>query len=120
MNRGGRSLGVLLGRRIRQLRQKMNLSQHKLALKAGLDPSFLSLIERGQKAATVNTIEKIAGALDITYIELFNFAQIRGDNQDYETLKEKFYAAVNDNSVHGMLLAALDTIEAYQQRKKTR
>lgn len=62
-----------LGNRIRQLRNSADLSQEQLALKAGIAPSFLGEIERSVKKPSIDSIEKIANALEISLSELFNY-----------------------------------------------
>ena len=61
----------LLGRQIRQQRQKQNMTQEKLAEKAKISASFLGHIERGSRKASVETILNIAGALSCSLDELF-------------------------------------------------
>lgn len=53
----------LLGDTIRSYREKAGLSQEKLAEEAGLHHNYIGEIERGEKAATIDTIVKIAAAL---------------------------------------------------------
>ena len=54
---------VLLGERIRHMRQKCRLSQEKLAFDAGLDRSYLGGIERGERNITFHSLCLIAQAL---------------------------------------------------------
>jgi transcriptional regulator with XRE-family HTH domain len=62
-----------VGNRIRQYRQRSGLSQEKLALNAGLTVSFLGDIERGKKKPTVESLEKLLVALDVTFLEFFTY-----------------------------------------------
>lgn len=62
-----------LGNRIRKLRNDISISQEELALKAGIAPSFLGEIERNTKKPSIDSIEKIATALEISLSELFNY-----------------------------------------------
>lgn len=62
-----------LGQRIRLLRENLGISQEKLAEKANLNTSFVGQIERGGKKPTLETLEKIVNALDISFEELFAF-----------------------------------------------
>ena len=50
----------------------MDMSQEKLAEKADLHPNYIGEVERGEKAATIDTILKIAKALSIRPRDLFN------------------------------------------------
>lgn len=60
-----------LGQRLHELRKGAGLTQETLAVRAGITWHFVSAIERGTKAATVETLTSIASALDISLSELF-------------------------------------------------
>lgn len=62
-----------VGKRIRELRTNMGLSQEKLALKAGIDRTYLAGIETGKRNATITSIEKIVIALEISMKDFFDF-----------------------------------------------
>lgn len=59
-----------LGDKIRAWRQKKGLTQQKLALQAGLETPHYSRIERDLHSPTMDTLDKIATALEITTVEL--------------------------------------------------
>lgn len=59
-----------LGTTMRRLRHTHRLSQEALAERAGLDRTFISLIERGKRRATLESAEAIAAALGLTLVEL--------------------------------------------------
>lgn len=61
----------ILGQRIRNYRTLQGLSQEKLAELAGCHPSYVGQIERGEKNATIESIEKIAVALNVSLSKLF-------------------------------------------------
>jgi len=60
-------------KRVRDMRQLRGISQEQLALKAGINVSFLGQIERGTKKPTIDTIDKLLDALDISYQDFFDF-----------------------------------------------
>lgn len=62
-----------VGNRIRALRKQRGLSQEKLALKAGIDRTYLAGIETGKCNATLLSLEKVAIALDISMRDFFDF-----------------------------------------------
>ena len=62
-----------LGVRISQLRMKAGMTQAKLAEKADLSIDSISRIERGNRALSLESLEKIAEALGIDAAELLNF-----------------------------------------------
>ncbi len=59
------------GARIRQLRVARNWSQESFAERCGLDRTYISGIERGQRNVSLLNIERIAHHLGISLSELF-------------------------------------------------
>jgi len=55
----------LLGERIRSFRKGKGFSQEVLAEKADLHHNYVGELERGEKAATIDTLVKIAKALGV-------------------------------------------------------
>jgi transcriptional regulator with XRE-family HTH domain len=53
------------GDRIREERERLGLSQERLAFTAGLHRTHISLIERGQRSVRIETIERLAVALRV-------------------------------------------------------
>ena len=49
--------------RIRKYRERQQIAGYQLAKMAGISPSYLSLIENGQKLPSVEVAERIARAL---------------------------------------------------------
>jgi transcriptional regulator with XRE-family HTH domain len=62
---------MLIGDRIRAIRERKQLSQVELAVRAGLVRSFISGIENGYIVPSVETMEKIAQVLEIPLHKLF-------------------------------------------------
>jgi XRE family transcriptional regulator, regulator of sulfur utilization len=60
-----------LGANIRFFRRKARLTQEKLAEKADLHPVYISQVESGHKAASVEAVWKISKALHISVSLLF-------------------------------------------------
>ncbi|MFN0011742.1 MAG: helix-turn-helix domain-containing protein [Phycisphaerales bacterium] len=58
------------GVRVRELRTARGLSQEALANKARLHRTAISFIERAERSATLETIEKLARALEVEPSEL--------------------------------------------------
>lgn len=65
-----------VGNRIKYLRKQMGLSQEKLALKAGIDRTYLAGIESGKRNATIISLNKIVEALELSMEEFFSFGKI--------------------------------------------
>lgn len=64
-------LAKSIGQRIRNHRTAAGLSQEKLAELSGCHPTYIGQLERGEKNATIESIDKIASALDISLSKLF-------------------------------------------------
>jgi transcriptional regulator with XRE-family HTH domain len=59
------------GDRLRVLRKERQLSQEDLALKCGLDRTYLGGVERGERNISLLNIHKIASALGVSPKDLF-------------------------------------------------
>lgn len=55
----------LLGQNLVSAREKRGLSQNATAERAGLHRTEVSLIERGQRVTRLDTIVKLAGAVEV-------------------------------------------------------
>lgn len=55
-----------LGMRIREERQKLNLTQEKLAEKAEISEAYVGQIERGERAMSLDTLVNLANKLGVT------------------------------------------------------
>lgn len=60
-----------IGKRIRNYRTQLKLSQEELAEKCSLHPTYIGQVERGEKNATIESISKIAVGLGVTLSTLF-------------------------------------------------
>lgn len=67
----------IFGRILQEERKAKNISQEKLAKLAGLDRTFISLIENGKRSPTFSTILKVCSSLDIAPSELFSIYEQR-------------------------------------------
>jgi transcriptional regulator with XRE-family HTH domain len=63
----------LLGARIKELRKAKGLSQEELSEKVGIDSKHLSRIEVGKSYPSIDTLERIANALNVEIKDLFEF-----------------------------------------------
>jgi len=64
-------IAKVIGQRIRNYRTTAGLSQEKLAELSGCHPTYIGQLERGEKNATLESIEKIASALNVSLSKLF-------------------------------------------------
>jgi len=78
-----------VGRKIRQLRMSRvgpRLTQEELSERARISVSFLSMIERGERSPHLDTLFKIAGALEVSLGTLFEEGKTDGVEAMYRPL----------------------------------
>lgn len=68
-----RNIRIDFGERVRKLRKVRNISQEELALYSNLHRTYISDVERGARNISLDNINKIALALDISLKDLFDF-----------------------------------------------
>jgi transcriptional regulator with XRE-family HTH domain len=59
-----------LGQRLRALRKQRALSQERLGERSGLSGKFIGEVERGEKSISVDSLYRVAVALDVPLREL--------------------------------------------------
>jgi transcriptional regulator with XRE-family HTH domain len=62
---------LALGRRVRGLRESLRLTQDEFATRCGISVSFASLLERGERSPSYETLLTIARALEVPVSDLF-------------------------------------------------
>jgi transcriptional regulator with XRE-family HTH domain len=61
------------GKRVRELRVNMGLSQEELGFKADLHRTYIGSIERGEQNVSLDNIGKLAKVLRVKLSEMFMF-----------------------------------------------
>jgi len=80
----------LLGERIKEIRTARGLTQEELGHLANLHPSHMGQIERAERIVSVETVEKLVHALDISYEEIFEFAEVNRKHKESSIMLEIF------------------------------
>ena len=81
-----------LGKRIFELRKRLNISQEELAEKLDISQKSLSKIETGRNFLTSDTLERLTIALNVEITELFDF-----DHTDKkENLLDEIYKYIDN------------------------
>jgi transcriptional regulator with XRE-family HTH domain len=65
-----RDILIRFGKKVREERDKLNLSQEELASLTGVHRTYIGMIERAEKNITLINIEKIAKALGLSLHEI--------------------------------------------------
>ena len=101
-----------LGKRIRAERRKQDLTQEKLAEMANISDSFMGHIERGGRTLSIETLAKIANALNLSieYIICGEF------NYQPDMLPAEILDALNRMSANQrkVFLSMMKTLAAHQ------
>lgn len=61
---------VALGKNVRELREQKKLTQEALAERSGLDPSYISGIERAVRNPSVISLNRLAKGFEISVSEI--------------------------------------------------
>lgn len=61
---------MIFSQNLRQIREEKKISQEKLADIAGLHRTYVSSVERGERNLTIDSMEKLAQALNVDIREL--------------------------------------------------
>lgn len=59
-----------LGTRIRTIRQEQYISQEELAIRSGLDRTYVGSVERGERNISILNLKKVADALGVEVFQL--------------------------------------------------
>src|SRR5271163_2419697 len=62
---------MIIGERLRELREQKNLSQREIEQRSGLLRAYLSRVENGHTVPSIETLEKWAKALEVPMYQLF-------------------------------------------------
>ena len=62
---------MVIGRRLRNLREEKNLSQGDIEKRAGLLRCYISRVENGHTVPSLETLERLAAALEVPLYQLF-------------------------------------------------
>src|ERR1700722_16777981 len=68
---GTEGYAVLIGERLRALREEKQLSQGDIQERTGLSRNYVSRVENGHTVPVVETLEKFARALEVPLYQLF-------------------------------------------------
>jgi transcriptional regulator with XRE-family HTH domain len=68
----GMDIKLKIGQRIKELRKELELSQESLAYKAEVDRTYVTDVENGRRNVSVEILERLIKALDVSITEFFN------------------------------------------------
>ena len=105
-----------IGQRIRNYRTKARISQEKLAEMAGCHPTYIGQLERGEKNATIESIERIAATLNVPLSKLFD--KLGGKEENVRDIPLECYELLSTKTVkeQEQLYQILQQIESYKKQ----
>ena len=62
-----------VGKRIKELRNKLGISQEELAFRSEIHRTYIASLEVGKRNVSIETLEKVVKALEVSLSEFFNF-----------------------------------------------
>lgn len=107
-----------IGKRLQEIRQKSGLTQEKLSELSGISSNFISQIERGRNKCSVETIYKLAEALNLPMNELFNFKILNPVKDPYVKRIELMLRNLSKNDKNLVMDITEDTYNKIIKRKK--
>jgi transcriptional regulator with XRE-family HTH domain len=66
-----------IGQRIKELRKELEISQEALAYKAEVDRTYVTDVENGRRNVSVEILERIIKALEVSISEFFNAKEFK-------------------------------------------
>lgn len=66
---------MIVGKRLRKVREKKNLSQGDIEKRTGLLRCYISRVENGHTVPSIETLEKMARALEVPLYQLFYYGE---------------------------------------------
>ncbi len=85
-----------LGLRIKEFREKQKFTQDKLAELVGIDSKHLSRIENGRNYPSIETLEKLADNLNVTFEDIFQIEHLEDRDYLLKKLSEKLIVLNNE------------------------
>ncbi len=73
----GMDIKLKIGQRIRELRKELEISQEALAYKAEVDRTYVTDVENGRRNVSVEILERLIKALDVSITEFFNTKEFK-------------------------------------------
>jgi len=99
------------GDNFRKIRKARGMTQDLVAEKASLSTSYISDVERGRANPTLGTAEKLAVALQVDVLELFNFGHYSAKPVEIRQHLEALVHGMDDRTLKGIYSAILQVFK---------
>ena len=85
-----------VGERIKILREQKNMNRNQLANSAGVSPTYIYQLEKGEKSPTIEYLSHICWGLNITLKDFFNVEADRPTEDKLSTLSAEQKSILNE------------------------
>ncbi len=106
-------LAVEIGKRIRAYRNAKGYTQEILAERAECHTTYIGQLERGEKNATIESISKIAAALEVSLSLLFEMSEEEAGKDNFPLLCYRMISE-KPKEEQARLYAVLRAVEDYR------
>ena len=89
-------LSEMVGARLRLLRNQRGYSQETLAERAGLHPTYIGQVERGEKNVIVESLAKITAALGVPITAAFGDGDTGAEEDSYPLKAYRLLAGLRE------------------------
>lgn len=103
MDEQKRGITLAVGNQIKYFRRLRDMSQEELALRANLNPAYFGQVERGLKCPTIDTLCKVAKALEVSPAELLQTGAGGEAPSQYVRRAAELLAGVPDEQLEQVL-----------------
>ncbi|MDD2494813.1 MAG: helix-turn-helix transcriptional regulator [Tissierellia bacterium] len=110
---------ILIGKRLRKQREKLNMTREEFAEKANISPQFLAEIENGKKGMSVSTLYKICNNYNIS-ADYILFGRLSSNNAFPLTTKSlsEPYLSYTEDIIEIVNNIILETQNSYKSTQK--
>lgn len=113
MDNQKREVTLAVGQRIKYFRHMRSISQESLALRANINPAYFGQVERGLKCPTIDTLYKIANALEVPLSELLRIDVFPNYAKDCNQKVNDLLSRVPDDKLDQVLKIVEDIADLF-------
>jgi transcriptional regulator with XRE-family HTH domain len=98
---------VVIGNRLKELRESKQLSQGDIEKRTGLLRCYISRVENGHTVPAIETLEKMARALEVPMYRLFHDGEAPASLRKLKPAKDDEFGSTGDEAVYLSKLSRL-------------
>lgn len=103
MDEQKKEITMAVAARIKYFRHVREFSQEELALRASINPAYFGQVERGLKCPTIDTLYKIARALDVPLPELLRTDALPASSSEGSLRMKEILSRVPEDKLEKVL-----------------